>query len=193
VGIVLQTERLRVRRLTEADGANLFALDHDPDVLRYIPLKPHPTREEYVNDIVGRFLPYYDRHPHLGVWAVEEKAGSTFVGCFCLRRGIDESDAALLQYRPGDLELGYRLRRAAWGKGYATELAGATLQHAFTTLAAPCVVAAVSCGNTASLRVMEKVGLRRVGGLYHLPGSELPFVKFALTIAEFDTHNTAAD
>jgi RimJ/RimL family protein N-acetyltransferase len=191
VEIVLQTERLRVRRLTEADDAHLFALDHDPDVLRYIPLQPHPNREGYLRDILDRFMPYYDRHPQLGVWAVEEEAAGTFVGCFCLRRGIDEADAALLRYRPGEMEIGYRLRRAAWGKGYATEAARAVLWHAFAVLEAPCVVAVVASANTASVRVLEKAGLRALQGLFRLPGTELPFVKFALTKAEYEAARVA--
>jgi RimJ/RimL family protein N-acetyltransferase len=61
--------------------------------------------------------------------------------------------------RPGEVELGYRLRRAAWGQGYATEVSRALVRLAFTRLGAQRVVASTDAVHTACRRVLEKVGL----------------------------------
>jgi RimJ/RimL family protein N-acetyltransferase len=62
--------------------------------------------------------------------------------------------------RPEDLDLGYRLIRRVWGRGYATEGGRALVDHAFAVCGAPRVVAYALAGNRASQRVMEKCGLR---------------------------------
>jgi RimJ/RimL family protein N-acetyltransferase len=61
---------------------------------------------------------------------------------------------------PDCTELGYRLRRAAWGRGYATEGARALVRHGFTRAGASIISARTLVGNVASQRVMEKCGLR---------------------------------
>jgi RimJ/RimL family protein N-acetyltransferase len=63
----------------------------------------------------------------------------------------------------GDTEIGWRLRRAAWGKGYATEGAVAVRDQAFETLGITSLVSLIQPGNAASARVAEKLGMRPDG------------------------------
>ena len=107
--VFLETDRLVLRRFTEADVDNLVDLDADPDVLRYIN-GGRPTPRAMVRDrILPMFLQTYDRFPGFGFWAAIEKSSGEFLGWFCLRPHDDGG--------PGNVGRGYRLRKAAWGKG----------------------------------------------------------------------------
>jgi RimJ/RimL family protein N-acetyltransferase len=177
--VVLATERLILREFTEDDADDLFALDSDPDVVRYVGPYQLADPEAYRQRIRTAFLPYYTRYQGYGFWAAVEKAGGSFLGWFCLRPALDYRFAAEAGHRPGDVELGYRLRKSAWGKGYATEGSRALVHRAFTETDAVCVVSTALVANVASTRVMEKAGLKRVGE-FALPGYEQPAVKYAL-------------
>ena len=80
---------------------------------------------------------------------------------------------------PGTWTWAIRLRKAVWGKGYATEAARALVHKAFAELGATCVVAVALADNVASTRVMEKAGLKWVS-TFALPGYGRPAVKYAL-------------
>jgi RimJ/RimL family protein N-acetyltransferase len=126
--VFVQTQRLVLRRFTSDDVDRLVELDSDPDVMLYITGGRTTPREEVVADVLPAFLSYYSRLAGYGFWAVETRESGEFLGWFHLRPG--EHDA------PGEPELGYRLRRAAWGKGYATEGSRALVAKAFTDLGA---------------------------------------------------------
>ena len=151
-GVFLDTERLVLRRFTEADEDNLVELDADPDVMRFITGGRATPRDEIRDQILPAFLRYYDRYAGFGFWAAIEKATGRFIGWFHLRpRQGGDSD---------DPELGYRLTRTAWGKGYATEGSRALVDRAFAELGVERVFAETMAVNVASRRVMEKAGLR---------------------------------
>jgi RimJ/RimL family protein N-acetyltransferase len=149
--IVLETERLILRRFIEDDVENLVELDSDHEVMRYlnggIPT-PHALVEQ---NILLRFLSYYERYDGFGVWAAVQKSSGMFIGWFSLRPPDDGHLA--------EVELGYRLRRSAWGQGYATEGALALIRKGFTELGVQRVIATTYEYNTASRRVMEKAGM----------------------------------
>jgi RimJ/RimL family protein N-acetyltransferase len=149
--VVLETERLILREFTEDDVENLVELDSDPEVMRYLNGGIATPRELVEQEIVPRFLSYYLRYDDFGVWAALEKSSGTFIGWFS-SRPHDES-------RPEEVELGYRLRRPAWGQGYATEGARALIRKGFTALGVQRVTANTYEHNSASRRVMEKVGM----------------------------------
>jgi RimJ/RimL family protein N-acetyltransferase len=149
--VFLETERLRLRRFTPDDVDNLYDLDSDPEVMRYVTGGATTPREEVEHDYLPAFMSYYDRFAGYGFWAAIDKATDRFLGWFHLRP--QEGDPA---DRP---ELGYRLRREAWGMGYATEGARALIRKAFADLGAERVVATAFRENLASRRVMEKVGM----------------------------------
>jgi RimJ/RimL family protein N-acetyltransferase len=184
MNVFLETERLLLREFTEEDGDNLLALDTDTDVLRYIGVPPHADAEAYRRHIVTTYLPYYKRCAGRGTWAAVEKIGGAFLGWFCLRPGLDYRFAVEAGMKAEDVELGYRLRRFAWGQGYATEGARALVRKAFAETAAGCVVAVALEANLASTRVMEKAGLKFVSR-FALPGYALPAVKYTLSRDEY--------
>jgi RimJ/RimL family protein N-acetyltransferase len=154
VHVFLETERLILRRFTADDVDNLVSLDGDPVVMRYITGGPPTPRETLEHDHLPYYLGCYERYEGYGFWAVIEKASGEFLGWFHFRpaEGAPEDEP----------ELGYRLRRSAWGKGYGTEGARALIRKGFTELGVRRVVAFAYQENVASTRVMEKAGMRLV-------------------------------
>jgi RimJ/RimL family protein N-acetyltransferase len=152
--ILLETSRLRLRRFTLEDADLLVELDSDPEVMRYITGGRPTPREAYVSTYMPRWFEIYAKQPLLGYWVAERRQDGEFLGWFHLR-----DDRIEPQY----LELGYRLRRSAWGHGYATEGARALLEHGFQRVGAERISARTVLGNRASQHVMEKCGLRRTG------------------------------
>ncbi len=150
--IHLQTGRLILRSFTEADADNLYALDSDPQVMRWLTGGAPTSRDKIERDILPGFLRSYDRFPGFGVWAADEKASGDFVGWFGFRPPDDAATAETVS-------LGYRLRRAVWGRGYATEGARALIRQGFAELGVRRVVATTYQDNLASRRVMEKLGM----------------------------------
>jgi RimJ/RimL family protein N-acetyltransferase len=148
----LRSERLQLRRFTPEDDELLVELDSDPEVVRY--LRPHfeTTLDKVRNEILPRVLGMYDALVDGGVWAAHETATGRFVGWFFVR---PERTA------PHDQELGYRLRRASWGKGYATEMSRLLLAHGFERLGYQRIMARAEAENLGSWHVMEKLGMKR--------------------------------
>jgi RimJ/RimL family protein N-acetyltransferase len=176
--VVLETDRLALRRFTEADAELLFELDSDPEVMRYIGPYALPDVAAYRDRIRSVWLPRY-AHPPQAFLAAVEKPNGAFVGWFFLRQAPDYKFAAEVGWtRTSDLELGYRLRRAAWGRGLATEAATALVRTALADPEVTGVVAAALVPNRASWRVMEKVGMSRVGA-FAVPGFTDPLVTYA--------------
>jgi RimJ/RimL family protein N-acetyltransferase len=165
MSILLETERLVLRRLadTEADAALLFELDSDPEVMRHIGPFTLPTVEAYRERIRDRYLAHYAEHPERGCFAAEEKPGGEFVGWFFVRRATEYLYAKEAGWtRPTYVELGYRLRQAAWGRGLGSEGAAALVRRTLADPDVTAVVAAALVANRGSTRVMEKAGLTRV-------------------------------
>jgi RimJ/RimL family protein N-acetyltransferase len=145
---------LLLRRFSLADADNLVRLDADPDVMRFVNGGVATSRDEIEHEVLPAFLDYYQRYEGYGFWAVIEKATGEFAGWFHFRPG----QAAA----PGEVELGYRLRKPTWGRGYATEGSRALIRVGFTEFEVRRVTAEAMAVNTASRRVMEKAGLRLV-------------------------------
>ncbi len=182
--IVLTTARMILREFVESDAETLFALDSDPEVVRYVGLSVPTELAPYQTLIRERYLPYYQRYPAYGYWAALERASNEFLGWFHLRPAQDYRFAREAGYRPGDVDLGYRFRRAVWGRGYASEGAQALVRRALTTEDAARVVACAFVTNRGSLRVMEKAGLRLEAQIA-LSEFETPALVYALTREEF--------
>ena len=152
--VYLETERLVLRRLTADDALNLFELDSDPEVMRYLSGGAPTPRDLIEREILPRFLASYQRFPGYGTWAAAGKSSGDFLGWFGFRPSTEDA--------PGDVSLGYRLRRSAWGNGYATEGSRALIRKGFTELGAERVYATTYEDNLASRRVMEKLGMKLV-------------------------------
>ena len=148
----LRTKRLRFRRFTRDDIDLLLELDSDPEVMRWLTGGKASTREFY-EEAMPRILATYESGPSRGTFGAEQIGADgvwRFVGWFHLKDGF---------HWPGELELGYRLRRSAWGRGLATEGSVALIRHALEDLGEPVVVAGTMLGNVGSQRVMVKAGM----------------------------------
>jgi RimJ/RimL family protein N-acetyltransferase len=187
--VFLETDRLILRQFTEADVDALVELDSDPDVMRFINGGRPTAREEIREDILPAFLAYYERSAGYGFWAAVEKTTGEFLGWFHLRPPGGAG--------PGEVELGYRLRRSAWGKGYGTEGSRALIDKGFAELGVQRVVAETMAVNLASRRVMEKAGLKLVR-TFHQPwpdpieGDEHGDVEYALSRADWERQAAGA-
>ncbi|MEU8794331.1 GNAT family N-acetyltransferase [Streptomyces sp. NPDC048643] len=148
----LETERLTLRCFTADDADLLIELDSDPAVMRYLtggdPTAPELVRERHLPNIIAGYEKW---HGDLGLFAAQERDGGAFIGWFCLR---PEPDGPL-----DEAELGYRLRQAAWGKGYAAEGSRALLAKAFTELDVRMVWAETMAVNHGSRNVMKKLDM----------------------------------
>lgn len=154
---LLQTDRLALRRFRADDARNLYRLDSDPRVMRYIGDGSVNTLAA-IDAALARSVRYYDRYPGLGVWPAEERSTRRFIGWFCLK------------YVPKtvEVEVGYRLLPEAWGRGYATEGARALVSLGFDVIGLDRIIGLTHPENLASQRVLQKAGLRDAGwGRYY--------------------------
>lgn len=150
----LVTERMLLREFTNGDVEPLVELDSDPEVMHFITGGSPAPRSEIVEETLPAFLAYYQDRDGLGFWVAIERGSEHFLGWFHLRPrpGGD----------PGEPELGYRLRKSAWGRGLATEGAIALIDHGFGELGLRRISADTMVVHTASIRVMQKAGLHFV-------------------------------
>lgn len=181
--VLLETQRLTLREFTEDDVGRLFELNSDPLVMRYLTGGRPTPRKQVRDEIIPFHQAVYKRLDRLGTWAAESVGTGEFLGWFHFRPGPD-----------GDItnvDLGYRLRRSAWSKGYATEGSRALLAMGFTELNVRRVFAHTMAVNLASRRVLEKCGLSLVrtspyGGPDVIEGSEQGEVEYALTRPQWE-------
>ncbi|HKN53002.1 MAG TPA: GNAT family N-acetyltransferase [Amycolatopsis sp.] len=182
--IVLETDRLVLRRFTEADIDALAALHGDPAVMRYIDDGKPVPRDVVERDELPRILNEY--RTEFGQWAAEHNG--EFVGWFALKPstsvGLD------------GIELGYRLRPAVWGRGFGTEGARALVAMGFGELGVARIGATTMTVNAGSRRVLEKAGLRLIRTFFeewpvYLEGAEHGDVEYALTRHEWVSAATA--
>lgn len=150
-GPVLLTPRLALRPCTLADVPALHALWIDPDVRRWLwdgMVIPEASARDVVEESLATFAAR-----GFGQWVVNVREGGLLRG-FAGLRPFGGAD---------DVELLYALGPAHWGTGIATEAARAVLGHGFGTLALPRIAARADSPNAASVRVMERLGLRFEG------------------------------
>ena len=171
-----RTQNLVLRKFNARDVDNLVDLDSDPDVMFFITGGRATPRAEIADQILPWFI------DHDGYWAAEHRGTAEFLGWFHLRPAEG--------HEVDELELGYRLRRSAWGHGYAAEGSRALIDLAFATFGATCVVAETMVVHSASRRVMEKSGMRLVREFRadwpdRIPGDEHGDVEYAITREEW--------
>jgi len=187
---VLQTARLTLRPCSPDDCADFMALELDPEVMRYLngghavdhaPVDPAQIDTAQIDpaqtDPDAPFLMPRGTEPY--VWTARRTADGAFVGWFCL---WPESE--------GLAELGYRLRRTAWGQGLASEGAAALVAWGFDSAGYDRITACTMTVNMGSRRVMEKLGMRHDRTVPYdfapFPGSEQGEVWYELTRAAWN-------
>lgn len=152
MNIILETGRLILREWTLDDAQEMFEICRDAEVMRYIGAgKPYETLDE-----AEKFLHWavaYQKENGFCRWAVVEKSSGKIIGScgFAYTHGMPEP------------ELGYLFGRDVWGKGFATEAAKASLDYGFEKLGFREIIAITDLENTASQRVLEKIGFTQRG------------------------------
>ena len=160
MSIILKTDRLVLREVTEADAAFLLDLLNSPGFLENIGdrgVRDEEQARAYIHDRV--FASYRDHG--FGMWLTEQVSDGKPVGLAGLvkRDGLDVPD------------VGYAFIQRAWGQGYAQEAAAAVLAHAQGALGIPVLAAITSPENFASMAVLRKIGFT-FRGMIELPGAE---------------------
>jgi ribosomal-protein-alanine N-acetyltransferase len=150
--IFAETERLILRELTPTDDKGMFELDSDPEVHRYLGNKPVTSIEQSRQEIAFIRTQYAENG--IGRWAVIEKTSGNFVGWSGLKLNKKEVNKHSSFY-----DIGYRLIKKYWGKGYATESAMAALNYGFNELKLKEIYGMADINNTGSNRILTKLGL----------------------------------
>jgi RimJ/RimL family protein N-acetyltransferase len=148
---ILKTPRILLRPWRREDYAPYAALNADPEVRRYWPSTLTREESDEQADHLRRHIEQHD----FGFWAAEAPGVAPFVGFI----GIKPVEPDL-PFAPA-IEIGWRLAREYWGRGYATEGARAVLADGFQRLGLREIVAYAVAENMASRRVMERVGMTR--------------------------------
>lgn len=146
---VTETARLRLRRLVAEDAPFILQLLIDPDFLANVGdrgVRDLESARRYITEVPGASY----RRFGFGLWLVELKVTAQPIGlCGLLRRDSHP-----------DVEIGFALLPEARGQGYAFEAAAATVHVALNTLALTRLVAITAPGNAASIRLLERLGLK---------------------------------
>lgn len=152
--IILETKRLLLREFDEGDVGPFYLMGSDPAVIRYTgdPGGGLTSLEHALEVLRTRPIADYRKYGY-GRWACVLKSSGEVIG-FAGLKFLPES---------GDVDLGYRLLPAYWGQGLATEACRAIMDHGRTRLRLGRIIAMVHPDNVASVRILEKLGLTRVG------------------------------
>jgi len=164
---ILQTPRLILRELTPKDAQNFYELNLNPNVVKYTGDAAFQSISE-----ADEFLRNYSEYEKTGYgrWAVIDKESSKFLGWCGLKLEGRETD------------IGFRFFEEYWNKGYATESAGACLEYGFDKLRLNEIIGRAMKENTASVKVLEKLGLKYVG---EMECALHPGVLYKMTWQEF--------
>ncbi len=147
--VKIKTERLILRQWQDADRDPWRAMNADPEVMRYFPA---PLTADESDALMTRCRDGIAQHG-AGFWALERMQDGQFlgfVGLNCIGHDIAVK---------GQWEIGWRLARHAWGQGYATEAATASMAHGFGPMALPRIIAYTASTNLASMAVMQRIGM----------------------------------
>ena len=147
---MIETQRLRLRNWREGDAARFQEHCNRPNVMRWLGGVRTP---QFMDEVVRRFTAWQEERGFT-FWEAERKEDDEFLG-FCGLKLADGVNSTVT----GDIEIGWRFREDAWGKGYAKEAAIASLDHAFRVLGVPRVVALTVVGNEMSWGLMKRLGM----------------------------------
>jgi ribosomal-protein-alanine N-acetyltransferase len=149
--VILETDRLLLREYVEEDAEAFFKLNTDPDVLRFVPDKPLLNVEQARQILIDHPIADYRKYG-FGRGACILKSTGEQIG-FAGLKYLEEL---------GEVDVAYRLLPKYWGQGLATETALASVRYGFADLDLKRIIGLVMPANVASVRVLEKTGLRYV-------------------------------
>ena len=161
--MILQSERLYVRRYTLEDEEAFFQLNSDAEIMRFI--RPPKSRQES-KAFLAENIGFYEKHPGLGRWALVERGSGKIVGTFSLLP-LEHTD---------DVHIGYALMKDNWGKGYASEIVKAGIDYAFRELKLSSIAAVTYPEHFVSQKVLLRNGFDR-DGVYHEEGQDNFFIQ----------------
>ena len=161
---ILETPRLYLREMTPQDAEAAYILNLDPEVLQYTGDDPFESVEE-AKTFLENYASY--RTYGFGRWAMVLKETNEYLG-WCGLKYTPELD---------EFDIGYRLMKKFWGKGYATEAAEACLEFGFNQFDMKTIVGRAMPANTASVRVLEKIGLTYLENRFTDGTEEVIYVK----------------
>lgn len=194
MNLVLESRRLLLRPLREDDREHTIALNTDLEVVRYISPGETPTRDgasawfDKVIQETGQPIPGQSGGRGLPGWMViENKSLGGWVGLASLRV-LSPNHLAALGIEP-EVEVGYRLHRAFWGNGYATDAARLLIEHGFESLELARIAAIVNVENAPSNRVIQKLGFRHER-IYECSNQRINY--YTLTRESFSDRQTKA-
>ena len=147
----LETNRLYLREISELDIDDLYEMDSDPEVHRYLFQNPVKNKKQLLEVIKMIHQQYHENG--IGRWAVINKETKECTGWVGLKYCRET-----LNHRSDYFDLGYRFKQKHWGKGYATEAARAIIDFGFTTLNIDVMVALTDPEHHKSKKVLEKLG-----------------------------------
>jgi RimJ/RimL family protein N-acetyltransferase len=154
---VIITERLGLRRWKDEDIIPFAAMNNDAEVMRYF---PSTLSYDETIGMVKRIRSHFDKHG-FGLFAIDELSTKTFIGYTGFMM------PSFTSYFTPCIEIGWRLQRPSWNKGYATEAAKACLHYGFETLSFDTIFSFTSVLNTRSINVMERIGMKKNGEFNH--------------------------
>jgi len=150
------TERLILRKLVREDLDDMFLLDSNPEVVKYVGIQPLTKKEESAK-MIENIINQYKKNG-TGRLAVIEKSTNKFIGWSGIKLLTDEVNGFKNVY-----ELGYRFLPEFWGKGYATESAKASLELGFNQMNADKIYAYADVENQTSNYILTKLGFENKG------------------------------
>lgn len=156
----IETERLILRELRITDLDGMFELDSDPEVHRYLGNKPVKTKAES-KTILERIITQYGERG-IGRFAAIEKSSGDFIGWSGIRLNTEYKMNGFNRY----YDVGYRLIKRYWSKGYATESGKAAIDYAFNQMNLPILYGITEMGNEASHKALLKIGLTYTEDFY---------------------------
>ena len=151
--LLLETDRLSMREFEETDWSAVHTFASDFEVVQY--LESGPNTKSETKDFIRRVMSYRDDQPRCRFeLAIIEKCSDCLIGRGCLH-------VSNLKSKQG--WIGYCLHKTFWGYGYATEAALRLLKFGFQELGLRRITATCDTNNSSSVRVLEKLGMRREG------------------------------
>lgn len=154
---IFTSERLGFRNWNKSDLVPFTSMNQDENVMEFFPNKLNVQESE---GLINRLSDHFDQHGYT-FYAVDELASNSFIGFIGIINMHMDTD-----FTPG-VEIGWRLMKSAWGKGYATEGARKCLEYGFSELGFSNIYSFTPLSNVRSEQVMKKIGMNKVKNFDH--------------------------